>query len=141
MRNWGVSLGLAVQRPALSLTCGSCQPEESLAHHTARCLALANDTYRLTDLCLLHTPQVRGGERSTLLPRRSDALAWPAQVVAIACMMLGVEAPGTDVHAWAQRIPGVDPDAVVDAISELLRGYERPRLDAFACHIALAGDD
>jgi hypothetical protein len=55
--------------------------------------------------------------------------------------MLAVEADAADVRAWAQRIAGVCPDAVLAAVAELLESYARPRLDARACQIALAGDD
>ena len=31
----------------------------SLGHHATRCYAIANDTYRYTDLCMLQPPEVR----------------------------------------------------------------------------------
>jgi hypothetical protein len=63
------------------------------------------------------------------------------QATAIACLMLAAEANVQEVSEYAQRIPGVDADAVRAAVAELLQGYERPRLDARACELALAGDD
>jgi hypothetical protein len=64
-----------------------------------------------------------------------------SQATAIACLVLTTDADVRELSAYAQRIPGVDADAVRAAVAELLQGYERPRLDARACELALAGDD
>ena len=63
------------------------------------------------------------------------------QVVAIACLMLAADAPLSEAQAWAQRLPGTDPEAVCAAIEELLQAYERPALTTRACHIALSASD
>lgn len=55
--------------------------------------------------------------------------------------MLAADAPPWDAHSWAQRSPGVNPQAVCAAMEELLQAYERPVLTTRACHIALASDD
>jgi hypothetical protein len=43
--------------------------DASLAHHTTRCFALVNDTYRHTDLCLLQPPEARRAATQPLLAR------------------------------------------------------------------------
>ena len=63
------------------------------------------------------------------------------QVVAVACLMLAADVPLSEAQAWAQRLPGTDPEAVCAAIEELLQAYERPTLTTRACHIALAASD
>ena len=64
----------------------------------------------------------------------------PRQVVAVACLVLAVGATAEEVPAWTRRVQGAEPDAVLAAIAELLEGYAQPRLDAFACEVALASD-
>ena len=78
----------------------------------------------------------RGAESRRNSPRRTAR----HQVVAVACLMLAVDAPLSEAQAWAQRLPGTDPEAVCAAIEELLQAYERPVLTTRACHIALATD-
>jgi hypothetical protein len=55
--------------------------------------------------------------------------------------MLAADVPLSEAQAWAQRLPGTDPEAVCAAIEELLQAYERPTLTTRACHIALAASD
>ena len=40
--------------------------DASLGHHSTRCYAIANDTYRYTDLCMLQPPEVRLALTSTM---------------------------------------------------------------------------
>ena len=49
----------------------------SLGHHATRCYAIANDTYRYTDLCMLQPPEARRPTTNMPLLRLTRTLRWP----------------------------------------------------------------
>ena len=48
-----------VARVRLRPSSHAASADASLGHHATRCYAIANDTYRYTDLCMLQPPEVR----------------------------------------------------------------------------------
>ena len=48
-----------VARVRLRPSSHAASADASLGHHATRCYAIANDTYRYTDLCMLQPPEAR----------------------------------------------------------------------------------
>ena len=50
---------LLASRQSVCVASHAVATDASLIHHTTRCYALVNDTYRHTDLCMLQPPEAR----------------------------------------------------------------------------------